>query len=76
MKINEMFLEKIEKNADKKKKNSPYKVGLGLNVKNSLGGATVFTNGWAICTVEELQQMIDELTIMRDAIEEETGITF
>ena len=76
MKFTEQLIGRIERNADNKKKKSRYRVGLGLNVQNSIGGATIFANNWGICEIEELQQMIDELTIMKQAIEEETGIEF
>ena len=77
MKIKEEFLEKIEANANRRKKASQYNYHLGLNIQNSaISGATIFMDEWQICTVEELNQMITELMILKDAIEEETGIDF
>ena len=77
MRLNEKFLEKIDKNYSDKHRNGRYKnCGLGINVRDGFSGATVFKNNWAICELDELQQMIDELEMMKQAIEEETGICF
>lgn len=48
---------------------------MGLNIKESLG-VTIFSGNWGICNIEDIDAMIDELTDMRTAIEEETGIYF
>ena len=47
-----------------------------LNLGDSINGATIFKENWAICEVSELSRMIYELTVLKEAIEEETGIEF
>ena len=75
------FTEEMEKRIDinlgEKKKANPVSgkvIGIGINIKDSLGGATVFKDNWGICTVNELSRMIEELTMLKEAIQEETGI--
>lgn len=77
MKFTEELMERIEINKDAKLKNGKFREGLGINLKNTLGGQTsVFKNNWEICDIMEITQMIYELTDLRDAILEETGIRF
>ena len=45
-----------------------------LRVSDSLGGAGIFARNWHICDVDKLEDMITELTAIKKAIEEETGI--
>lgn len=51
-----------------------------VSIAESLNGATVFKKcgnmDWAICEVAELSRVIYELTVLKEAIEEETGIQF
>ena len=77
MKFTEEKIEAINNTCDEKKKANPIcgkEIGLGINLDGSVGETTVFKNNWAICTVEELSQMIKELNMMKEAIEEETGL--
>ena len=54
-----------------------YKHGLGFNVANDVfGDVSVWRDGTEICDLDELTQVIDELTALRAAIEEVTGIEF
>lgn len=77
MRINKTMEEKIErKYSENRKAKATNRVGLGLELKDSLGGPTIFKNGWAITDLNELSQMIEELTIMKDTIEEITGFEF
>ncbi len=77
MKFTEAKIETINNTCDEKKKANPISrhiIGLGIRLDNSLEGTIVLKNNWAICEVEELSQMIKELTMMKEAIEEETGL--
>ena len=77
MKLTDKALERIDRNLTDKKKARPLNgsvIGIGVNLKDSIGGATVFKDNWGICEVEDLSRMIEELTMLRDAITEETGI--
>lgn len=47
---------------------------LRINLCDSAFRATIFKDNWAVCRVEELSQMIRELTMMKEAIEEQTGL--
>ena len=42
---------------------------LELKVIRSLDGPRVFTKNWNVCKVADLEQMIEELTLMKKAIE-------
>ena len=46
-----------------------YKTDLDLKVMRSLDGPRVFTKNWNVCKVADLTQMIEELTLMKKAIE-------
>ena len=50
--------------------------GLGLKLDNSLGGAGIFLENWHIIDLKNIEQLIDELEIMRETIKQETGILF
>ena len=50
--------------------------GCDLNVQNSLGGTSIYNKDWEICKLQNLTEMIDNLTKMRDYIESCTGIRF
>lgn len=73
----ENMIEKIGKTLEASKKQNPMKgscIGIGINLKNSLSGSTVFKDNWEICKVDELTRMIEELTMLKKAIETETGL--
>lgn len=78
MKFTAKALDNINAALDAKKRENPidhHEIGIGVNIKNDMiMGATAFKNNWAVCTVDELSRMIEELTMLRDAIEEETGV--
>lgn len=46
----------------------------GLRVVNGLSGAMVVADNWCVCTVDVLDDMINELLAMKKAITNETGI--
>lgn len=77
MKLTTTMLEKVEENLHEKKKANPLRgkiLGIGVNLRNSMNGATVFKNNYGVCSLEELSRMIEELTMLKEAIEEEAGI--
>lgn len=49
-------------------------IGIGIHVENGLRGATAFKDNWMICEIDELSRMIEELTMLKESIEEETGL--
>lgn len=77
MKFKEEKIEVINNTCDEKKKANPISrhiIGIGIRLDNSVSKTIVLKDNWAICEVEELSQMIKELTMMKEAIEEETGL--
>lgn len=51
-----------------------YRVGIGIELVDSIRGATLCKNGLVFADVEELGRMIEELQMLKEAIESETGI--
>ena len=45
-----------------------------LVLKNSINGAHIFAHNWVVCSVDALNDMIAELTAMKEAIEDVTGV--
>lgn len=77
MKFTDSKIESINNTLDEKKRTNPYNgkvIGIGINLNDGICGATVFKDNWGICSIEELGRMIEELTMLKEAIEEETGI--
>lgn len=49
---------------------------LRLNVgSNDFWSENIYNDGWFICKIEDIDKMIKELTVMKEAIENITGIT-
>lgn len=80
MTINEKTLEAIDKRKIELLKEmgrcTAANPGLGLKVDNSIGFVGIYKINWSICKLEELTQMIEELTILKQSIEEVTGCQF
>lgn len=79
MKFTEEKLEAINKNLTEKKKAKPIsfnEIGIGVNFRNSIMGASAFKDNWQLCEIEDISRLIEELGMLRDAIIEETGIEF
>lgn len=81
MKFTESKIESINERLAEKKRSNPISknvIGIGIKLEEGINGATAFSNsgtcGWAICTVEDLKRTIEELTMLKESIEEETGI--
>lgn len=56
--------------------NGNFKNKLDLKLNDGLDGTIVVKNNWQVCKLEELSTMIEELTDLRTAIANETGIVF
>lgn len=79
MKFNANKMQDINNKLYTMKKNNPLNnvvVGIGINIKNGIEGVTIYRDCWEICNITELNRMIEELTMLKVAIEEETGIEF
>ena len=77
MKLNEKALEKIDKKYSALHlEDKTYMCGLGIDVRDAMHGATVYgMNGQTIiCELKDLSQMIYELTMMKKAVEDATGL--
>lgn len=74
MKFTEKALEQIDMAYTANRRESAWECGLGINVRNGISGAKVYVNNWEVCPLEDLEQMIEELAIMRDTIKETIGI--
>lgn len=72
MRINDEFAKKIdEEYANKKERwNLTLKIGLSGEGISKVSGS----QGWEVCKIEELSDMIESLTLMKKAIEEVSGI--
>lgn len=77
IKFNENTINKINDSLSAKKKANPIDsnvTGIGVNLRDSLSGTSAFLNNWQICEIKDLGRMIEELTMLKEAIEEETGL--
>ena len=77
MRFTEQTIENINNALTEKKKNNRLcnnELGIGVNLSSSINGASAFINNWQICEVDKLNRMIEELTMLKEAIEEETGL--
>lgn len=71
-----MKREMIEKVNEEFTKDSLYNKNLDLKIDSSLTGIGVFSTNWQICNIKDLSDMIEQLTILKDVILNETGIEF
>ena len=74
MLFSDELLGRIDDNHFRKLHESKYSFGLGINVMNLSTGAEVMRVNTALCKIDELTQLIDELTDMKRTIEKETGL--
>lgn len=77
MKLKKETLEKVERTLSKKKGEAFGRLGgLGFETHGSVDETTISRNttGCFICEIEELKQTIEELQLIKEAIEEVTGI--
>ena len=73
-KIEEINNDYEQKCKDGKSDHICFKNVFKLRVENGINGATVYAGNWQICKVDELVDMLMELNILRDVIENKTGI--
>lgn len=77
MRFSETKLKDIDDRFTQMKMENPidrYRVGIGVELVDGIHGATLCKNGLAFADVEELGRMIEELQMLKKAIETETGI--
>lgn len=77
MKFTEAKMEAIEKNFDNRLKANPisrHVIGTGINLTESLNGTAIAKNMMVFADVEDLGRVIKELQMLKEAIEEETGL--
>lgn len=77
MKLNETKLKAIDKRFTKLKRENPidsYCIGIGIELIDGLHGSSLCKNGVVFADAEELGRMIEELQMLKQAIEEETGL--
>lgn len=73
MKINNTTIEKVNKIYNEKKA-CRFTELLNLRVDDLLGSTSIINNNWEVVKLEDLANMIESLTAMKEAIEEATGI--
>lgn len=71
MKITDAKVEAINNRINQLKK---FEDGLGINIDTTCGKTSIYKKNWGICDLEELSQMIKELNLLKQAVEEETGL--
>ena len=77
MKFNEKTVNEINDTLVDKKRENPVSrnvLGIGVNLRNSIDGSGAYLNNWQICKIDDLARIIEELTMLKEAIEEETGL--
>lgn len=77
MRFTDEALEKVEKTySELQKESGRHEYYMGLELKNGIGMPTIFTNNWQVCNLDDLDHMIGELQMMKNAIERATGVEF
>lgn len=77
MRFTEKTMDKINERLDEKKRENPIKgkiIGLGVRLSEGLDGSIAIKDCVSVCSIEDLSRTIVELTMLKEAIEEETGI--
>lgn len=77
MRFTEKTMAKINERLDEKKRENPIKgnvIGLGVRLSEGLNGSIAIKDCVSVCSIEDLSRTIVELTMLKEAIEEETGI--
>lgn len=74
MRMNDETIKKI--NETYKNNTFNYQATQKLKVDTSLGDTSIYKDNWEICRLGDLSNIIEELTKLRDTIEETTGIRF
>lgn len=79
MRFTDEKIKAINENLSAKKKANPisfHEIGIGVNLRNSIMGVGAFKDNWQLCEIEDIDRLIEDLEMLRDAITEETGIEF
>lgn len=77
MRFTEKTMAKINERLDEKKRANPIEgnhIGLGVKLSEGLNGSIAIKDCVSVCSIEDLSRTIVELTMLKEAIEEETGI--
>ena len=78
MKINDAKVERINDVLYDMKKANPYhskiEIGVGIKIFNVLGKTVVAKDNIGIANVEDLGRVIEELQMLKETIENETGL--
>lgn len=77
MRFTEAKVEEINEVLSKKKKTKPISstvTGIGVNIFNGVGKTIVARDNSGFCDIEDLGRMIEELQMLKEAIEEATGV--
>lgn len=77
MRLSTEMHDRVEKAFDEKKKANPINhrvLGLGIDMYTGFEGTDVYRNGHYVCSLEELSRMAEELTMLKESVEEQTGV--
>ena len=74
MKFNKEAMENININYRDNIYSKPVNQDLNLSISDCINGSTIFRGNWALCTVDELSDLINQLTVMKEQIEKTTGV--
>lgn len=81
MRLAEVKIEAINNRLTEKKRENRIDnntIGIGIKLSDGLSGTSVVRNysnmGWTLCDIDDLARTIEELTMLKEAIEEETGL--
>lgn len=78
MKFKESKVERINDVTHDKKVSNPYHtcgvIGIGVGLFNTIDSTVVGINNSEICNIDDLGRLIEELQMLKDSIEEETGL--
>lgn len=78
MKFKESKVERINEVTHDKKVLNPYHtfgvIGIGVGLFNTIDSTVVGIMNSQICEIDDLGRLIEELQMLKDSIEEETGL--
>lgn len=71
-----MTKEMISKINEEFTKDSFYNSDIDLKLISDFSGIGIYRTNWNICKLNDLSNLIEQLTILKDTIQNETGIEF
>lgn len=77
MRFTDETINRINEVLDSKKKDNPiasHHIDIGVKLDSSFGGTSAYKGNWQLCEVEEISRMIEELTMLKEAITEISGV--